>query len=63
MLLIGIAVPLWAKAVDNFPAAKDSTVIHVMAQQYAWNVRYAGPDGMFGRQDMKFISDGQRLWR
>ena len=34
-----------------------------MAQQYAWNVRYAGPDGIFGRQDMKSISADQRLWR
>ena len=56
VLLIGIAIPVWAKAVDHFPDAKDSTVIYVMAQQYAWNIRYAGPDGVFGRQDMKFIS-------
>lgn len=56
VLLIGIAIPVWAKAVDHFPDVKDSTVIYVMAQQYAWNIRYAGPDGVFGRQDMKFIS-------
>jgi cytochrome c oxidase subunit 2 len=28
-----------------------------MGQQFAWNIRYAGPDGVFGRQDMKYISD------
>jgi cytochrome c oxidase subunit 2 len=56
VLLIGIAIPVWAKAVDHFPDVKDSTVIYVMAQQYAWNIRYAGPDGVFGRQDMKFVS-------
>jgi cytochrome c oxidase subunit II len=56
VLLIFIAVPLWAKAVDKFPAAKDSTVIQVVAQQFAWNARYAGPDGVFGRQDMKFVT-------
>jgi cytochrome c oxidase subunit 2 len=56
VLLIGIAIPVWAKAVDHFPDVKDSTVIYVMGQQYAWNIRYAGPDGVFGRQDMKFIS-------
>ena len=55
VLLIFIAVPLWAKAVDKFPAAKDSTVIQVVAQQYAWNARYAGLDGEFGKQDMKFV--------
>jgi len=56
VLLVGIAVPLWARAVDKFPAASDSTVIQIVAQQYAWNVRYPGPDGIFGRQDMKFVT-------
>jgi cytochrome c oxidase subunit 2 len=56
VLLIGVAIPVWARAVDHFPDAKDSTVIYVMAQQFAWNIRYAGPDGKFGRQDMKFVS-------
>jgi len=28
-----------------------------MAQQFAWNIRYPGPDGTFGQQDMKLISN------
>src|SRR5277367_2957010 len=56
VLLIFIAIPLWAKAVDKFPDAKDATVIQVVAQQFAWNARYAGPDGMFGKEDMKLVS-------
>jgi cytochrome c oxidase subunit 2 len=56
VLLIGVAIPVWAKTVTH-PDEKDSTVIYVMAQQFAWNVRYAGPDGAFGRQDMKYVSD------
>jgi cytochrome c oxidase subunit 2 len=56
VLLIFIAVPLWAKAVDKFPSADKSTVIQIVAQQYAWNARYAGLDGKFGAQDMKFVS-------
>ena len=56
LLLIGLAFPMWAKNVQNFPAVADSTVIQVVAQQYAWNARYAGPDGVFGRQDMKFVT-------
>jgi len=56
VLLVFIAVPLWAKAVDKFPAASESTVIQVVAQQFGWNARYAGPDGIFGRQDMKFVT-------
>jgi len=56
VLLVGLAIPLWAKAVDQFPPESDSTVIQVVAQQFAWNVRYPGPDGVFGRQDMHWVT-------
>ena len=57
VLLLGIAIPLWAKNVSKFPDPKDATVIQIVAQQYAWNVRYPGPDGKFGQQDMSLVSD------
>ena len=56
VLLLGFAVPLWSRAVDQFPPEKESTVIRVMAQQFQWNARYPGPDGEFGRADLKFVS-------
>lgn len=56
VLLIAVAVPLWAKAVDKFPSDKESTVIQVVAQQFAWNIRYAGKDGEFGRQEMRLVN-------
>jgi cytochrome c oxidase subunit 2 len=56
VLLIGVAVPLWAKAVDKFPDKSQSTVIHVVGQQFNWNALYAGKDGEFGRQDMRFVN-------
>ncbi|HTV42789.1 MAG TPA: cytochrome c oxidase subunit II [Candidatus Sulfotelmatobacter sp.] len=57
LLLCVVAIPLWAKAVDKFPPPSESTVVQVVAQQYAWNFRYPGPDGIFGHQDMRFVSD------
>jgi len=57
VLLIGIAMPLWARNVELFPKPEDSTLIQIMAQQFAWNVRYPGPDGKFGGQDMQLISN------
>jgi cytochrome c oxidase subunit 2 len=51
ILLIGFAVPLWAKVVSQPPSEKDSTVIHVLAKQFNWNAHYAGPDGIMGNQD------------
>ena len=56
LLLIVLAVPIWARNVDQFPPADKSTVIQIVAQQYAWNVLYPGPDGNFGRQDMRFVT-------
>ena len=56
VLLIFVAVPLWGRAVDKFPDPKDSTVMQIVAQQFSWNVRYPGKDGIFGKQDMKFVS-------
>jgi cytochrome c oxidase subunit II len=55
-LLIFVAVPLWARHTAQFPDAKESTVIQVVAQQFAWNFRYPGRDGAFGRQDMNLVT-------
>jgi len=56
VLLIGVAIPFWAMAVDKFPQPSESTVIQVVAQQFAWNVRYPGKDGVFGKQDMTYVT-------
>lgn len=56
-LLLFLAIPLWAQRVGNFPSEAESTVVHVMAQQFAWNLRYPGADGKFGRQDRSLISN------
>jgi cytochrome c oxidase subunit 2 len=58
VLLIGVAIPLWAKAVGegHFPKESESTVVQVVAQQFNWNFRYPGKDGKFGKQDMRLVS-------
>ena len=56
ILLVGFAVPLWARRVENFPDPKNATNIHVIAQQFAWNVFYPGADGKFGHRDPKFVT-------
>jgi cytochrome c oxidase subunit 2 len=57
ILLVAVAVPFWARAVDKFPKESESTRVQVVAQQFAWNVRYPGKDGVFGRQDMNYVSE------
>jgi cytochrome c oxidase subunit 2 len=56
-LLIGLAIPMWGKNVQEFPAADKSTLVQVVAEQFRWNARYAGPDGKFGQQDMKLVAE------
>jgi cytochrome c oxidase subunit 2 len=55
VLLVGIAIPFWAQAV-TVPKEKESTVIQVVGQQFNWNARYAGKDGVFGKQEMRFVT-------
>ncbi len=57
VLLVGFAVPLWANAVDHFPKADEHpTTINVIAQQFAWNVFYPGPDGKFSKRAAQFVT-------
>jgi cytochrome c oxidase subunit II len=55
VLLFGFSVPLWAARVDRIPKESEALVVNVTAEQFAWNIRYAGPDGVFGRTDIKLI--------
>ena len=56
VLLIGVAVPLWAKSTDKFPPENESTRIQIVAQQFNWNVRYPGKDREFGKQSMDLVT-------
>jgi cytochrome c oxidase subunit 2 len=55
VLLIGFAIPLWAARIDTIPPESQAVVVHVTAEQFAWNAHYAGPDKVFGKTDIKLI--------
>jgi cytochrome c oxidase subunit 2 len=58
-LLIGLAIPLWAHAVDTFPKSNkpaDVTVIKVIAAQFNWHGWYPGANGEFAKQDKQFVT-------
>ena len=57
ILLIGFSIPLWADRVSGFPSPQDATRVRVVAQQFAWNIHYPGPDGVFGRTDVKLVDE------
>ena len=55
ILLIGFAIPLWAARIESIPPENQALSVNLTPEQFAWNVRYAGPDGVFGRTDIKLI--------
>ncbi|HCU26042.1 MAG TPA: hypothetical protein DF383_13575 [Deltaproteobacteria bacterium] len=60
-MLVGLSFPIWSRYKKDFPPEKDSLVVRVIAQQFAWNIHYPGEDGKFGRADVKLISDSNPL--
>ena len=55
VLLFAFSIPLWAQRVDHVPSESEALVVHVTAEQFAWNVRYPGADNKFGKTDIKLI--------
>jgi cytochrome c oxidase subunit 2 len=51
VLLLGFAIPLWAKRVNQFPDTHDAVLVHVIGQQFNWTYHMPGPDGQYGRRD------------
>jgi cytochrome c oxidase subunit II len=57
VLLLGFAIPLWAKRVNQFPPGKEALLVHVVGQQFSWNFHLPGPDGEFGRRDASLVTN------
>ena len=57
VLIVAFAVPIWANRVNAFPPENDATVVRVVAQQFAWNIHYPGPDGRFGRTELSLVNE------
>jgi cytochrome c oxidase subunit 2 len=55
VLLLGFAFPIWSSLKNEFPSEKNTVVVHVVAEQFAWNIHYPGPDGIFGKRDINLV--------
>ncbi|MBI4374929.1 MAG: hypothetical protein HY549_00610 [Elusimicrobia bacterium] len=54
-LIVFYAIPVWSRIKTQFPIASNSQQIDIIAEQFAWNVHYPGPDGRFGKRDPELI--------
>jgi cytochrome c oxidase subunit 2 len=60
-LLIAYAIPAWARRVSDLPAGNETVQVRVVAEQFAWNIQYPGPDGKFGRRDLSKVASDNPL--
>jgi len=62
ILLVGFAVPLWAKVVDDFPKPEENPLnVRVTAKQFNWMARYPGTNNVFGKQDIALVTTANPL--
>lgn len=55
VLLLGFAIPLWGKRVNEFPG-DGAERIQVIGQQFRWLFHYRGADGIRGQQNMRLVN-------
>ena len=61
VLLTAFSFPIWSHAHVEFPSRENSLVVRVVAEQFAWNIHYAGKDAVFGKADPKLMNAGNPL--
>ncbi|HUL75283.1 MAG TPA: hypothetical protein VLT86_19370 [Vicinamibacterales bacterium] len=61
VLLVVFALPLWYRRTAAQPSPSGAVVVRVVAEQFAWNVHYPGPDGQFGASSLSLVSASNPL--
>ena len=61
LLLVVFSIPAWNRWARPPVSEVNPLEIHVVAEQFAWNIHYPGADGVFGRRDPKLVSSSNPL--
>jgi cytochrome c oxidase subunit II len=56
VILVMLALPAWAARHAPPPPGVQPVEIRIIAEQFAWNIHYPGPDGVFGRTGQTLVS-------
>jgi len=54
--VLAIGMPVWAEYFEG-EASPDAVSIEIVAQQFMWTARYAGPDGKLGKTEPALIDE------
>jgi cytochrome c oxidase subunit 2 len=55
-ILFVLALPAWSTRTAPLPPGVTPIEIRVTAEQFAWNIHYPGPDGVFGATNQALVS-------
>lgn len=55
LLLVGLAMPVWAELKNEFPTEDEAVNVRVIAQQFSWTYHYPGADGQWGTTDVRLM--------
>ena len=55
-LILAFEVPIWGAVKKSTPPPAESLNVKLIAQQFAWNFQYPGPDGQFGRRSAALVT-------
>ena len=61
IILATQALPAWSARNEPPAAGARPLEIHIAAEQFAWNIHYPGPDGVFGRTTQPLVSASNPL--
>lgn len=56
ILLAAFSFPIWHQYTQTPPDESKAVHVRVIAEQFAWNVQYPGPDGKFGKTAPKLVT-------
>ena len=61
VLLVVFSIPLWARWTSPPGPDQNPLEVRIVAEQFAWNVHYPGPDNIFGKSDVSLVSSSNPL--
>ena len=56
VLLVGFSIPGWYQWSKRVERDKNPLEVRIVAEQFAWNIHYPGPDGKFGRTRVDLVT-------
>lgn len=58
--VLALGLPVWVNYYTS-QAPSNALTVEIVTEQFAWNVRYAGADGKFGRTDPNLIRESSAI--